>query len=179
MMKYFSTLLLVVAFCHFSYSQTSDRIKVMKISSSDSVLLDKAFNQLIEAIEKKNVPTIRSLSLSQINCAVCIFDYHNEPPADYIVPIDTFINQSSKIILETPLETAIHNRGYNATLRLIRNYKSRNLPLDYPKDLKIYELWIQTYLPNELAKGHEGGSHGFQFVKVGEQFKFYGLTSVP
>ena len=62
---------------------------------------------------------------------------------------------------------------------IIRNHKPKNLPNDYGNDLILYEVWIQTYSPNEWAKGHEGQNNAFQFVKINDKFKLFGLTSIP
>ena len=45
--------------------------------------------------------------------------------------------------------------------------------------LKIYEVWVDTYLAGEWSKGHPGTIHSFQFVKINGKFTFYGLTSLP
>jgi len=47
------------------------------------------------------------------------------------------------------------------------------------KPIRLFEVWFITWEPNELAKGHEGQSHAFEFVKIGNAIKFYGMTSIP
>ena len=150
-----------------------------KISLKDSVELNKMTNDFIKAIENKETKKIKELSLEQIDCALCIATDYNHPPKDYIVPIDTLINQAYKDFLNSPLFKAIKSRGFRMSEMTIPEYKPRNLPSNYGKDLIVYEAWVQTYKPNEWAEGHEGQSHCFQFVKINNEFKFYGLTSIP
>lgn len=53
------------------------------------------------------------------------------------------------------------------------------VPKTDSQDFRLYEIWVITYVPDEWAKGHEGQSHAFQFLKIKDRFKFYRLTSVP
>jgi hypothetical protein len=79
----------------------------------------------------------------------------------------------------SPLYKAIKEKGCTASLQIFKDFKTGNLPKRYPEDLHLYELWIQTYKPNEWTAGHKGQSHAFQFVKVNNKFRFYGVTSIP
>jgi len=151
-----------------------------KSNPSDSIELHKAWTFFLKAIENQDTKKIKETSLKNIDCALCISsDNNNEPEIDYIIPVDTFIYQSYKNFMESPVLKAIKTRGVKNSEIHISDYKPRNLPKSYGKNLILFEIVVQTYLPNEWAPGHEGQSHIFQFVKINKEFKFYGLTSIP
>lgn len=152
-----------------------------RVATKDSIELAKYFKKFQKAFDLENHQAIRDLSLTGIDCDLCITsDYDlSEPPEDDILPIDTFLLKNVKNILESKMWEALKERGYKLSLHKITNYRTSNLPQNYGGLLELYELWIQTFLPNEWAEGHEGQSHAFQFVKLENQFKFYGITSVP
>jgi hypothetical protein len=150
------------------------------MNATDSVELNNVWTDFFKAIENKDTKKIKYLSLEQIDCALCIStDTKNDPPLNYLIPIDTFINQSNRDFINSQLFRAIKKRGIKISEMILVDYKPQNLPKSYGKDFIVYEVWVQTYLPNEWALGHEGQSHSFQFVKINNKFKFYGLTSVP
>lgn len=138
--------------------------------------LDKTFIAFIKALETNDKVTYRSLSLPQIDCLEC-------PGADELgaknnfVPAEVFYITVAKDFTVSPVYKALTKRGYAFNTMVLKNFKPSFLPKDYPKDLKIYEVWVPTYKPNELSKGHRGTNHAFQFVKTTNGFKFYGLTS--
>ncbi len=151
-----------------------------KISLSDSVELNKVIVEILNAIKNKDTKKIKDNSLEQIDCSLCIpTDYSKGPRVDNIIPVDTFINQAYINFINSPLYQAIKKRGFRISEMIIPDFRPRNLPNSYGKDLVVYEAWVQTYLPNEWAKGHEGQSHCFQFVKINNAFRLYGLTSIP
>jgi hypothetical protein len=153
----------------------------LKISKKDSIALDIYWKDFLLAIENKDTSEIRRLSLDEIDCDLCLtIDYENYTPKDdYIIPIDTFLLKNIYDLTESQLWKAIKLNRCHQGLCVFYNFLRRNLPGDYGKDLKLYEIWVQTYKPNEWVEGHEGQSHAFQFVKYKNEFKFYGMTSIP
>jgi hypothetical protein len=164
----------------FAFAQNNEKEKWHRLSIADSIEIQKTWTLFKNSIVKEDYENLKKLSLKVIECDICL-DRNNDkaPPKNYYVSIETFIKQSSRIFKESPFSNAIKTRGYNSAVRTILNYKPRNLPKDYGKDFTIYELYIQTFRPNEWAKNHEGQTHAFQFVKVKGEFKLYGLTSIP
>jgi len=59
------------------------------------------------------------------------------------------------------------------------NFHPPNIKTLKSKALTLYDVMYVTFEPNEIAKGHEGGSEGFEFVKINNQFRLFGLTSIP
>lgn len=162
-----------------SYSQTKGEMEYRKIGVNDSIKLSNIWTTFFKALESNDIKEIKRNSLKEINCSLCIDKDNNDPSEDNIIPIDTFINHTSTIFIDSPLFRAIKKGRIHFAELMIPDYRTRNLPKSYGKDLVVFEIWIQTYLPNEWVEGHEGQSHGFQFVKINNNFKFYGLTSVP
>jgi hypothetical protein len=152
-----------------------------KVLTNDSIALNSFWKDFLFAIENKDTSEIRKLSLPQIDCDLCLtIDYKNySPPDDYIISIDTFLLKNIYDLTKSQLWKAIKLNRCHQDLAVIYDFPRRNLPYDYGKDLILYEMWVQTYKPNEWVKGHEGQSHAFQFVKYKNEYKFYGMTSIP
>lgn len=175
-MKKTPFILTFIVLTYLSYGQGEYKEQLQKLSKADSSLLAQTFSEFIKAIELKESRKIKELSLDNINCNLCLT---NDLPEDNIIPIDTFINQSYRNFVSSPLYNAIKKNRLQQSIGIVKNFKPKNVPDNFPKDLKLYEVWVQTYLPNEWAKGNEGQSHTFEFIKVDNIFKFYGLSSVP
>ena len=173
-------LLLVFVFTLVSsiaFAQQDGEMKFLEMDKADSIEIDKTFKKFIGAIENKDAETIKRISLSEIDCDLC--SDRKYPKKDYYIPIKKFIKQAFKTYVDSPLAQAVKTRGYRSIVRFIPNSKPQILPSNFGNDLTIYELYVQTYKPNEWMLGHEGQSHAFQFVKVNGEFKFYGMTSIP
>jgi hypothetical protein len=175
-MKNILLILLFIVLTKLSYGQSEYEPQLRKLSKADSVVLAETFLEFVKAIELKDERKIIALSLDSINCNLCLTNDH---PKDNIIPIETFINQTFRSFVSSQLYKAIKNNRLQLSIGIIKNFKPKNVPFNFPKDLKLYEVWVQTYLPNEWVKGHEGQSHTFEFIKVDGLFKFYGLSSIP
>jgi len=150
-----------------------------RINKSDSLGLRRTWTVFLDALESKQNEIIRENSLHEISCDLCRNpDAAYDPTKDF-VPIDTFLNQTNRSFLNSPLYKAIKTRDVIFSIRTIPDYHPENVPKTDSQDFRLYEIWVITYLPDEWAKGHEGQSHAFQFLKIKDKFKFYGLTSVP
>lgn len=136
--------------------------------------LDKAFIALVDALQKNDKAAFMAISRPQVDCQDCINSTESESEG-YFVPAGIFFEKLSKDFTKSPVYKAMVTRGYLFSAMEIKTpSKGGRTGL-----LKVYEVWVDTYLRNEWAEGHEGTSHKFQFVKVNGQFKFYGLTSIP
>ena len=179
-MKSTFIILFLTYFSSFLFGQQESEMEWKKIELTDSIELNKIFSDFIYGIENKDSQKIKKYSLSEIDCDLCIIkDYTIQKKYDDLISINTFINQAYKNFTESPLYRAYEKRGCRFSKMIIPDFNTRNLPNDYGKDLILYEVWIQTYLPNEWAEGHEGQSHSFQFVKIKNEYKFYGISSIP
>ena len=181
MIKTITTIFIILIFLTTTFGQKNESMEWKKLSYNESISLSNYWNVFKNAIVINDTFNIRNLSLSKIDCDLCVSNNipNTAPKEDYIISIDSFLIKDMNKIIESQLWFALKTRGYNATFRTIHNYQRRNLPEDYGKDLTIYEIWIQTYLPNEWAEDHEGQSHAFQFIKYKNKFKFYGIASIP
>jgi len=166
---------------HSIKAQESGDVDWIELSQCDSIDFVNYWNSFVEVIEQKDTSGVRSISLSKIDCDLCVtINWENYVPQDdYIIPIDTLLQKNIEDILKSQLWKAIKMNRIHYGLRVIYDFPRRNLPDGYGRNLYLYEAWIQTFLPDEWVKGHEGQSHAFQFVKIGNVFKFYGMTSIP
>jgi len=140
--------------------------------------LDVTFVALIDALVKSDLRAFTALSLKEVDCIDCVGkpEFNDE---GFFVGADVFYLNIAKNFSLSPVYKALSTRGYTFDKITIKNFRPRVLPRNYEGDLVLYEAWVPTYLVNELSKGHKGTSHGFQFIKTGGKFKFYGLTSIP
>lgn len=138
--------------------------------------LDKVFVAFFKALESQNKQSFSSISLKQVDCAECPAS-GEAGDVTHFVPAEVFYITVASDFKKSPVYKAITKRGYAFNSMILKDFKPEFLPKDAPKDLKVYEVWVQTYKPDELSKGHKGTSHAFQFVKVNGVFRFFGLTS--
>lgn len=173
-MNKFVILIILFSFLTASAQDNTKRA----VTKEEWDLLDKKFVALVDALLKNDKPAFFALSLREVDCIDCVGrpEFNNE---GYFVPASIFYLNIANNFDASPVYKAMVNRGYIFDCIKIKGFKPRNLPKDYPKDLVLYEVWVPTYLANELSKGNKGASHGFQFVKINGDFKFYGLTSIP
>lgn len=173
MKKVASLLFLLIIF-----TATAQNAAKQAVTKEEWDLLDKRFVSLVDALLKNDKPAFFALSLREVDCIDCVGrpEFNNE---GYFVSASIFYLNIAKNFDKSPVYKAMVKRGYLFDSIIIKNLKPRNMPADSPKDLVLYEVWIPTYLAGELSKNSKGASHGFQFVKINGDFKFYGLTSIP
>lgn len=136
--------------------------------------LDKTFVAFFKALEEKNKPAFTAMSRQRVDCSDCITSTQSESEG-YFVPAEVFYETITKNFKKSAVYNALLKRGYSFRIMEIKRPNERNPNAK----LKIYEVWIDTYLAGEWAKGHPGTIHSFQFVKLNGRFVFYGLTSLP
>jgi len=144
-------------------------------NSSEWDVLDKTFISIIESLTKANQAKFVALSLSKIECEECAEagDYN---PGAFFVPAADLYTSISTNFTKSAIYRALSKHGYTFSSAILKNAKPGHLPSG-SKDLKVYDVWIDTYLPDELSKGHKGTRHAFRFVKLNGKFKLYGITS--
>jgi hypothetical protein len=160
------------------FTATAQDTAKQKITKEDWDLLDKRFVSLVDALLKNDKTAFFALSLKEVDCIDCVGrpEFNNE---GYFVPATVFYLNIAKNFDTSPVYKAMVKRGYVFDSIILKGFKPKNLPKDGTKDLVLYEVWVPTYLARELSKNSKGASHGFQFVKINGDFKFYGLTSIP
>jgi hypothetical protein len=132
-----------------------------------------------QAVNSKDVDEIEEMSLALVHCRLCI-DNPTPPKASeyFYVKLDTFLRAAFREPALIKLWAVIKDKN-----EMINSY---NLEKPFQqKELKgldraiILEVFFTTLKPDEYAKGHEGQQTALQFVKVGRDFKFYGIDTVP
>ena len=149
-------------------------------SKSEWDQLDKTFVAVIKALQENDKATFAVLSLPEVDCLSCrVTGDVNINEESYFIPAELFYENLAKNFTKSQLYKSLVSRGYSFRTVVMRNYKPSVLPPNYPQDLTLYEVWVDTYLAGEWAPEHEGISHVFQFVKIGNNFKLFGLTTKP
>jgi hypothetical protein len=159
--------------------QGKSEMEWTKIGKADSIQLSKTWTTFLTALENGDDKTIKRMSLDKISCDLCKDIDATYSTADDLIPIDTFVNQTNRSFLNSQLYKAIKKRGVRYSILIIPNFRPSNVPKSASENLQLFEIWVITYVADEWAKGHEGQSHAFQFIKTGDGFRYYGLTSVP
>ena len=165
-----------IIFCFISsltYSQLDSNFVFKKLSQNDSLNFNPFWQQFNSFITKEDTSKIRLHSLQTLNCDICNHANNQYTSIDSVL-VNNFLN-----IKTSQLFKAIQQKRITLTKRQQQNSDTTITPEKYGEILTTYEVWIQTYLPNEFASGHEGQSHCFQFIKYNGHFKLFGITSIP
>jgi hypothetical protein len=162
---------LVLPLCSFGQS---GRIITIK-DSSELVTFVKDLEQ---SIEKRDTKKIRNASMDRINCSSCIKD-RIPPPESYLVPVDTFINQTYRTFEQSRLWHCVRNEQPMINVLKLTGKGFEEKELKNKESVLIYELFYLTTKPNEIQLGQEGQQTGLQFIKMDNEFKLYGLATVP
>lgn len=141
--------------------------------------LDKNFVELIDALVKGDKVKFLSLSAKELDCVDCVGAMDVSADGTMFVPAEFFFAVIGQKFNESPVYKAMAKKGYSFSSIVLKNFKPKIMPKDSPNDLKLYEVWVETYYPGEFSKNHKGTSHSFRFVKINGKFRFYGLTSLP
>jgi|GEM_PF-4394943 len=158
-----------------SYSQDVplEPFRTLKISKADSVLLTKTWDQLFHALKSDSKEEIKKIALQKVLCAIC-----GEGPRDFgegeLVPLDTFTNIGIKNLKDPPVWKEISSGEYKLDVTMYPNRKPDNFTLQKHQKLVVYDvvfLYIEPINQKSKVKWH----YIFRFVKINEQFKFFGL----
>ena len=160
-------------------AKSATKTATKKDAPSDWDLLDEAFVATVDALQKGNEAAFKAQSLANVDCVDCVGAMEVTAEGTAFVPSGFFFIVISKNFTESPVYKAMAKKGYSFSTIVLENFRPQSLPKDGSKDLKLYEVWVETYKPGEYSKTHRGTSHSFRFVKVNGKFKFYGLTSIP
>jgi len=171
----------LLIFCFLSVAVTGmaqTKNQTSKGTKSEWDKLDATFIKFIDALVKDNKAAFKAISYPAVDCIDCVGtpDFNKE---GYFVTADVFYLNIANNFVNSPVYKGLAKRGYTFSISEIKDFKPKILPRDYPKDLKLYEVWVPTYLKGELSGNHPGTSHAFQFIKINGEFRFYGLTSIP
>ncbi len=112
-------------------------MELHKISSKDSIEVSKVFELFIKTIENKSEQKFLKLTLDKIDCRSC--DSDSMEMINYVSSKDLYANQF-KTFENSSVYKALKKRGFHISFSVITNYKPKNLPKNYTKDLTLYEV---------------------------------------
>ncbi|WP_428329254.1 hypothetical protein [Mucilaginibacter sp.] len=174
--------LLIPFFLFLTIGVQGQPYKPTNITFKDSVKLINTWKQLKKALELKDTKTLRNLSLKTIHCD--LFEtidpkltYEQSIAVTYM-SLNTFLIQYYKNLPKSKLFEVMKYKKYNISEAYL-NFPPPNMKIHRSMPITLYDILYVTFEPNEIAKGHEGASEGFEFVKMKDEFKFFGLTSIP
>jgi len=169
-------LLILISFLYISpqlFGQIDSNFIFTKMSAKDSIDFNPFWNQFKSNIFNSDTSEIRLKSLQFTKCDIC-----TNSESEYL-SIDSLLLNIIPSLKSSPLWSAIQQNRINLKKRRQQNSDKKITPKGYGDLLTTYEVWIQTYKPNEFAAGHEGQSHCFQFIRHNDNFKLFGITSIP
>ena len=154
------------------------------LGRSERLALENAWMTFLEAVSKNDIMKIRRISHCSIRCLLCVDNtkeeekelerfmereqgWYNKLYAERIfIPIDQFCKNDFPLLFTT------------AFIEKLKSGKPTFI-LEQINGEKVYEVLIPTSQPEELARGHEGRLHVFQFIKAKNAYKFWGVDTVP
>jgi hypothetical protein len=132
-----------------------------------------------QVINSKDVDQIRKMSFKLVHCRLCIDNPIPPKTSEYFyIKLDTFLHAAYREPGLTKLWTVIKDRNEMVNSYSLEKpfHQEELMGLDR---VLILEVFFTTIKPDEYARGHEGQQTALQFVKVGDDFKFYGIDTVP
>lgn len=174
--------LFVISLLFFTNELWGQEKSPKKFYPRDSVEFNKAWETFKQALVSKDINSLHHLSLKKVNCD--LFETP-DPTATYDesvatnISIDKFIAEFYQDLSKLKLWSVIKTKRYHMAFEDISGVYLPNVKYRKGKPATIYEIWYLTFEPNEIAKGHEGQSEAFQFIKLNGAFKFCGMTSIP
>jgi hypothetical protein len=179
-MKKLSLLWFLLIIISKSYGQN---LEPTKLSYKDSIELTNTWKKFKSALEKRNTKTLHQMALKIVHCDM--FQNPN-PNTSYnqdiynsYISFNKFLAQFYHELPKLKLWIVMKTKKYHIDVSNAIDFHPPNIKYQKKHSLKIYDIWYLTFEPNEIAKGHEGESEAFEFVKINGRFKFYGLTSIP
>jgi len=180
-MRYILLFIILFQFGFKSFGQDDDNTVIGNISTTDSSHLIKVWKNYVKAIERKDLATIKYLSLNLIDCDICSpygpWDNLDKPVEDGFIEVDTFAFYFFKDIVQSKLWKVVKSTHPSISTFSFHGYYPRSLKLKRGDHFYFYELTYITWKPGEAAEGHEGQTQSFIFVKIKNRFKFFGITS--
>jgi hypothetical protein len=152
--------------------------------STERSNVEAAWKTFLQAAAAHDMKKIKSVSVEKIRCLACVDNTEKEDtemetfrltePDWYkklyeekiFIPVDTFCKQDYPIIFS------------ELFIKKLQNSKPA-YRIDNRNDKKIYEVLLPTVKPGELAPGHEGVLHIFQFIQTNNGYKFWGIDTIP
>lgn len=148
-------------------------------TKSDTLKLLDFAQKFGQAINSKNIDQIRAMSFKLVHCRLCIDNPIPPKTSEYFyIKFDTFLHSAYRSPELTKLWTVIRDKN-----EMINSYSLekpfRQKELKGLEQILILEVFFTTLKRDEYEKGHEGQQTALQFVKVGDDFKFFGIDTVP
>ncbi|MBN2107895.1 MAG: hypothetical protein JW832_10765 [Deltaproteobacteria bacterium] len=152
--------------------------------STERWKVEAAWKTFLQAVAAHDMKKIKLVSVEKIRCPACVDNTEEEDkdietfrmtePDWYkklyeekvFIPVNTFCKQDYPIIFSEQFIKKLQN----------------STPAYRVDDLgneTLYEVLIPTAKPGELATGHEGVLHIFQFIQTNNGYKFWGLDTIP
>jgi len=178
-MKNLSLLSILIYIATGLYSKNFNHYK---LPYKDSIELVNTWQKFKLSLELKDKNTLRRLSLKTVHC-----DLSQTPNLN--ASFEQNVN-NSYISFDKFLVQFYHNSSISKLRAAIKTSKyyigesemhihPPNIYNQKTKSIILYDVSYITIKPNETAKGNEGESEGFEFIKIDGKYKFFGLTSVP
>jgi len=144
----------------------------------DTVELGNVWGRFKKALKYRDIHTLHELSLKTVRCDIFQVADINR---DYnpFISLDTFLSQFFHAQPKLKLWSVMNTKKYFIRVEQPYRFPQPNIKSKKGKQLVVYEIWYNTITPNEYGDGSEGMQNIFEFVKVGKNYKFFGLSSIP
>lgn len=154
------------------------------LENREKIELINTWKIFLQAVSTRDLNKIRNISVEKIRCLSCVdntaeedreienlqttnLDWYKKLYEEKVyIPINKFCEEDFPLIFTAEYMRKIQDREPTYAVE------------DF-NDRKIYEVIIPASKPGELAAGHEGVLHIFQFVKTNTGYKFWGIDTIP
>jgi hypothetical protein len=174
-LKFVSSLviLLIISFSAFTQKAPLEPSSFLKFSKIDSALLIESWKAFLNSVEGRNYAEIKELSLKQIYCTA---HGHIFPSLlrDQLITIDSFISSVLPKFYDTHFMQVLSDSTFKIVAIMYPTRKPANVKLIRGQKLTLYEVYYQDLVPH-YKKINDLNFYVFRFVKINNQFKFFGL----
>jgi|GEM_PF-4680890 len=119
------------------------------------------------------------MSFKLVHCRLCIDDPIPPKTSEYFyIELDAFLHAAYRKTALTKLWTVVKDKDEMINSYVLKKPFQQN-ELKGQDRIFILEVFFTTLKGDEYEKGHEGQQTGLQFVRLGGDFKFYGVDTVP
>lgn len=135
------------------------------ISTKDSLKIHKAIKKVILNFEKPNYKEFEKTTTLEVYCIICEGTLNSKLDPYVIYREDFYKKHLLSIRDSKKWQKVVASKEVKL---VVANNKRANII-----------AYITTWKKNEWKKGHEGEQVGIYFKKIGTEFKFAGIETIP
>ncbi|MFN8336779.1 MAG: hypothetical protein U0U09_16735 [Cyclobacteriaceae bacterium] len=156
--------------------------QVLSVNEGDSLRLIQKAKEITRNLIENNPEELKRISLEKIYCQPC-YRHTMRGHSPFLVSTDQFSLIDHGLI--SRLSKSIEVNNPLIVLLTLKGSEFENELLKRQIEVTIYEIIYPHTQPNQIPVGNEKPQPGpeeltaLQFVKLNNEFKLYGITTIP